>query len=261
MNLPPSTALIAEDEPLLRQHLIHELATAWPQLTIVAEAQNGLEALALHTQHQPQIVFLDIRMPGLSGLEVAAQLPEHTLIVFVTAFDDYAVAAFEHEAIDYLLKPLDRTRLLQTVARLAKHIQTAPDEAATQQLNLHTALQNALRTLQTNAEPNYLVWLRASHGNAVQQIHVDDIWYFQALDKYTQIVTEKGTALIRRSLADLKLELNPAHFWATHRAYIVAAKRLVSIERDFSGRHWASLHNHPNKLPVSRTFAAQWKAM
>lgn len=245
------TALIAEDEPLLRAQLRARLATAWPELAIVAEAANGAEALALAATHNPDIAFLDIRMPVRTGLDVARELGSRCHIVFVTAFDEYAIAAFEEGAVDYLLKPTSPERIAKVVARLKARLALAP-------LDLTALLARLADGVGARGS---LKWIRASLGASMQMIAIDDVLYFQAEDKYTKVVTRAGDALIRKSIRELYEELDPEVFWQIHRGTIVSLRAIARVDRDWRGEPVIVLRDRAEKLGVSRTFAHRFKAM
>lgn len=237
----PATALIAEDETVLRDELRAHLSALWPELEVPAMACNGIEALQLIESHQPDIAFLDIEMPGLTGLEVARQCEGRCHVVFVTAYDAHAVAAFEQGAIDYVLKPYDTARLAMTVRRVRQRLDTAP-----------VSLGGMLRELAAAVPPRqHLRWINASSGSEVKLITVDEVCYFQADSKYTRVVTADQDALIRRSLKELQDELDPACFWLIHRSTIVNANAIAGVLRDFRGHVSVRLKARGEKLPVS----------
>jgi DNA-binding LytR/AlgR family response regulator len=246
----PATAVIAEDEPMLRAQLKARLTQAWPELVIVGEAENGAEALALVAQHEPDIVFLDIRMPVKSGLEVAAALADECHVVFVTAYDEYAVTAFEQGAIDYILKPVTPERMGKVVERLRRRIESPP-------LDLTTIL----RQLAERDASGPLRWIKASLGASMSLIAVDDVCYFQAEDKYTKVVTADGEALIKKTIKELFEELDSEYFWQIHRATIVNLRAIAKVERDYRDQPLILLKNRPESLTVSRSFAHLFKAM
>jgi len=245
-----ATALIAEDEPMLAAQLKARLGEAWPELGIVGTAPNGDEALLLARTHQPDIAFLDIRMPGRDGLEVARALGGSLHVVFVTAYDEYAVAAFEEGAIDYLLKPVAPDRIAKVVARLKARLKSAP-------LDLNAVLA---RLAARDATPA-LRWVRASLGNALTMIAIDDVLYFQAEDKYTKVVTRNGDGLIRKPIKELYEELDPEAFWQVHRGTIVNLGAIARVERDWRDQPVIHLKSRPETLTVSRSFAHRFKAM
>lgn len=245
------TALIAEDEPMLRAQLKARLVDAWPDLEIVAEAGNGEEALALADARRPDIAFLDIRMPVLSGLDVARELAGRCHVVFVTAYDEYAVAAFDEGAVDYVLKPPMPERIAKVVARLKTRLALAP-------LDL-TALLAKLAARDEGDGP--LKWIRASLGASMKMIAVDDVLYFRAEDKYTKVVTADGEALIRKSIKELFEALDPEMFWQIHRGAIVCLRAIARVDRDWRGEPVIVLKGRDEKLAVSRTFAHRFKAM
>jgi len=245
------TALIAEDEPMLKSQLKARLAEAWPELAIVAEAENGEEAVMLAQEERPDVAFLDIRMPVLSGIDVARAIAGGPHIVFVTAYDEYAVAAFEEGAIDYVLKPPMPEKIAKVVARLKSRIAQAP-------LDL-TALLAKLAARDEGAAP--LKWIRASLGASMRMIPVDDVLYFRAEDKYTKVVTREGEALIRKPIKELYESLDPEAFWQIHRGSIVSLRAIERVDRDWRGEPVIVLKNRDEKLAVSRTFAHLFKAM
>jgi DNA-binding LytR/AlgR family response regulator len=245
------TALIAEDEPMLRAQLKARLADAWPELAIVAEAENGKQALELIEDARPDVVFLDIRMPVQSGLDVAHALDGRCHIVFVTAYDEYAVAAFDEGAIDYVLKPVTPDRMSKVVARVKARLASPPQDL--------TALLS--RLAEREAAPAPLKWIRASLGATMQMIAVDDVVYFQAEDKYTKVVTEAAEALIKKPIKELYEELDPEAFWQIHRGTIVNLRAIARVERDWRDQPVITLRSRPEKLTVSRTFAHRFKAM
>ncbi len=249
------TALIADDESLLREHLRELLGQVWPDLTIVAEATNGLEASELLALHRPDVAFLDIKMPGLSGIEVAKRLMGSTRVVFATAYDQFAVQAFEAQAADYLLKPINGQRLGQTVLRLQAALaaaQPAPDLRA---------LLTALTQQSVPTRPQFLQWIRASRADVTFQIAVDEVLYFQSDDKYTCVVTATGEHLIRTPLTELMLQLDPDRFWQIHRSTVVQAKSVASARREGDGRLWVSIRGHEKPLAVSRAYQHMFKQM
>ena len=244
-----AAAIIAEDEPLLRAQLRARLSEAWPELRIVAEAGNGAEALALFEQHVPEVMFLDIRMPEKSGLDVAHALAGRCHVVFVTAYDEYAVSAFEEGAVDYVLKPVTVERMTKVAQRLRKRIGTPPADLT------------ALLTRLASREGTTLRWIRASLGNAMKLIAIDDVVYFQAEDKYTKVVTADGAALIKKPVKELFEELDHEVFWQVHRGTIVNLRAVLRVERDMRDQPVILLKGHEEKLTVSRTFASRFKAM
>ena len=234
-------AIVAEDEAVLRDELCGHLATLWPDLSIVATASNGVEALGLYDRHSPDIMFLDIQMPGLTGLEVARQIEGSCQIVFVTAYDAYAVDAFDRGAVDYLLKPYEPARLMLALRRIRQRLENhRPPPAAV------AAVESA-----RPQERQYLRWINASRGNGVQLITVDEICYFQADAKYTRVVTAAGEALIRRSLKDLSDHLDPARFWQVHRSTIVNVDAIAGVTRNLAGAVQVKLKQRLERLDVS----------
>ena len=250
MNAQP-TALIADDEPHLAAHLAQRLAALWPDLEIVASAGNGAEALERIEALRPDIAFLDIRMPGLSGLEVASRLTTPCRLVFVTAYDQFAVEAFEREAVDYLLKPINDERLGKTIARLRSSLAAAP-------LAPPEALLAQLRELIAAAPApaaGPLRWIRAQVGQVIRLVGVDEICYFQASEKYTTVHTRDAELLIRTPIKELAEQLDPAQFWQVHRGTLVNVRQIAAAKRDAMGRLTLHLKNRPETLPVSRAYA------
>ncbi|MFC4763932.1 LytR/AlgR family response regulator transcription factor [Dyella koreensis] len=251
--------VIAEDEALLRQALLEQLAQVWPELDVVAECEDGASALEAIAEHRPELAFLDIRMPGLTGLEVAAAAAEvspATQIVFVTAYDHYAIDAFERGAIDYLLKPIAPERLAATVQRVKARAGHAVDAEALASL----VRQLGANLLQPGAQQP-LTWITASSGRETQLILIDDVIYFRADNKYTTVVTAAGEALLRKPIRELLGALDPAVFKQIHRATIVNLKAVASIVRDDSGKGTIKLRNRPETLTVSQPFMALFRSM
>jgi DNA-binding LytR/AlgR family response regulator len=253
------TAIIADDEQHLSEYLKTRLNALWPELNIVALAANGPEALRLIDDHVPDIVFLDIRMPGLTGLEVAGRIDAKTRIVFVTAFDQYAVDAFDKQAVDYLLKPVSDERLTRAITRLKEKLtkKEAPEDVSALLKSLASVLPNGL----LQAKNNYLRFIRASVGDLTKQIPVDEVYYFQAQDKYVSVYTKDGESLIRVPLAELQAQLNPDEFWQIHRATIVNVNFIAGTKRDIMGHTLVKLKDVKAELQVSRGYAHLFKGM
>ena len=251
--------VIAEDEALLREALVTLLADAWPNLQIVAECEDGAAALEAIVAHQPEIAFLDIRMPGLTGLEVAAAIGEaspSTQIVFVTAYDQYAIDAFDKGAVDYLLKPIAPERLAATVQRVQSRLSHGnPDAEA------FAAMLSQLGARLPAAVTEPLVWITASTGKETRLIMVDDIAYFQADNKYTVVMTAEGEALLRKPIRELLDVLDPALFKQIHRSTIVNLKAIASITRDDTGKGTVKLKSRPETLAVSQPFMTLFRNM
>ena len=253
-----TSCLIADDEPLLRERLAAQLLRLWPELRVAAQARNGREAIELFDEHAPDIVFLDIHMPGLSGVDVARSIGARARIVFVTAHEQYAVQAFEQGAVDYLVKPFDGPRLERTVARLRQ--QPGPPPAASEQLEpLLQALAAHLR--QTTAAPQHLQWIKASVGSSVRLIPVDEVIYLRSDEKYTLVVWPGGEALIRKSIRELADELDPARFVQIHRSVIVALPQVAQVTRGANETADVHLRGRPEVLPVSRSYLHQFRQM
>ncbi|MBA5604348.1 response regulator transcription factor [Duganella sp. FT3S] len=282
-------AIIADDEAHLRDHLQTQLASAWPELRIVAKAANGLDALRLIDEQAPDVVFLDIRMPGMTGLDVAARLASGERpprIVFVTAYDQYAVAAFEHAAVDYLLKPVSQERLGRTVAKLKAALQAQPGlggagapavapvsgdasaaalQALLQQLAGHLGVPGGVPAapapVPATATAASLQWIRAAHGDETRLIPIEDVIYFQSNDKYTSVFLAEGESLIRTPLSKLREQLDEQQFWQIHRSVIVAARHVAGTRQDFRGRLMVQLKGRPEQLVVSRNYVDLFRQM
>ena len=245
-------ALIAEDEAALRGELIEHLSALWPELSIVAEACDGIQALRLADVHRPDVVFLDINMPGASGLDVARQISAQSHVVFVTAHDEHAIAAFEQGALDYVLKPIAPARLFTTVCRLKDRIARPP-----------ARLSHAMPPISPgDGRPTaWLRWINASVGQNLRLITVDEVLYFQADNKYTRVVTAEGEALIRKSLKELGDELDPQQFWQIHRSTLVNAAAIDAVTRDFRGRMLVRLKSRDEALVVSDSYTHRFRQM
>lgn len=241
------TALIAEDEPHMRQRLCDLLAEAWPDLHIVAAVGDGESALAEFEAHLPDIAFLDVRMPSLNGLEVAAEIGDRAHLVFTTAYDQYAVEAFDNGAADYILKPVEPDRLATCVARLRKRLEAgAPTDIG--------ELIQSLRKQVSGEGGQRLKWIKASLGNQIRMLAVADVLYFQADTKYTRVVMADSDALIRTTLKELTEGLDPDQFWQVHRSTIVNVSAIQTVTREGPERLVIQLKGRPEKLPVSRQF-------
>ena len=252
--------VIAEDETLLRDALVQLLGEVWPELDIVAACDDGGSALEAIATHQPDVAFLDIRMPGLTGLEVAAALPlasPATQAVFVTAYNQYAIDAFDQGAVDYLLKPVARARLAATVQRLKQRMLTGGHDRAA----LAELLERLGRTIPNTSKEPPLVWLTASAGAETRLIMVEDIAYFQSDTKYTVVMTAAGEALLRKPIRELLDVLDPAIFKQIHRATIVNLRAVASVTRDEAGRGMIRLKTRPETLAVSQPFMALFRNM
>ena len=259
MNLPatnPPTALIADDEAPLRDFLRKRLAALWPELQIVAEAQNGAEAAALIAEHAPDVAFLDIKMPGMTGLEVAQGIEGDTRVVFVTAYDRFALDAFESEAIDYLVKPVDTQRLSRTVERLKRAIGDAAPAPGLARL-----FDALMRKTAESGAPKAIRWIRASRGNTTYHVPVQEVRYLQSDDKYTAVHTAEGEHLIRTPISELAGGLDPEIFWQIHRSTIVNMDQVAATRRDDSGRLFVRLRGGDAELPVSRAYAGRFGQM
>ncbi len=280
MNNPAPRAVIADDERLMREQLRARLAEAWPELQIVAEAKNGLEAVEMVREHRPDVVFLDIRMPGATGVEAARQiaqllpparedgsdsdddslLPE---IVFITAYDQYAVEAFEQGVADYVLKPAERERLTLTVQRIQQRLAARRDDSidAPAGPHLQALLHQLSARLNPSQAPQYLQWIQATVGQSIQMIPVEEVLFFISDEKYTRVQTAQVEALIRKPIKELVDELDPRLFWQIHRSTLVAVKAIAGVTRDFRGRQIVSVKGHGQKLEVSRSYGGLFKGM
>jgi DNA-binding LytR/AlgR family response regulator len=245
-------AVVAEDEPVLRAELRDTLAQLWPELIICAEAEDGIEALRALNAHKPDILFLDIQMPGLSGLEVAKQASGKCHVAFVTAYDQYAVAAFEQGAVDYVMKPFSAARLATTVARLKEKVESAPAN-----------LDGILKVLAdaTKSQKEYLRWITASQGSDLRLITVEEICYFQADNKYTLVATAHQDSLIRRPIKELIDELDPQTFWQIHRSTVVNVNAIAGVTRDMAGHLRVKLKDRKETLAVSEPYYHLFKQM
>ena len=256
--MPPALkAIIADDEPVLRRRLADDLHAVWPELEICGQAENGIQALELLTARQPQIAFLDIKMPGLSGLEVARRVAATCRIVFITAFDQFAVQAFEQAAVDYLLKPVERSRLERTVARLRHHLaRPEPDPH-----HLAPWLHLLEQRLGTTSPPAWLQWIRVQDRQQLRLLAVAEVAVFQAEDKYTVVTTAQGEYLIRKPLKELIAELDPERFWQIHRSTIVQVAAIDTVKVSLTGRQVLTLKGIAGTFAVSRGFRHRFKAM
>ena len=244
-----TTALIAEDEPLMQERLLAALKELWPELEVTCVAKNGIEALKLWNLHRPDIAFLDIRMPGKTGLEVAAEIGDAAHIVFITAYDEYAVQAFQNGAVDYLLKPVELDRLGAAVARLKKRLEAKPADLT----GLLAQLLNQGSKPVEN-KPAKLKWIRASLGNQTRLIDVGTVLFFQSDTKYTRIVMKENEALMRSPLKELVEGLDEEVFWQVHRGVIVNANAIDRAVREAPEKLIIHLKGHKETLPVSRQY-------
>jgi DNA-binding LytR/AlgR family response regulator len=249
----PVRAIIADDEEALRDHLKKKLSGLWPELEVAGAARDGEDALGMIRDLKPDIAFLDISMPGMSGIDVAKHAAGACLFVFVTAHDEFAVEAFEREAVDYLLKPVTDERLAATIRRLKERLAAAsvPDLSAVLE-RLSKGLPKA---------PGHLQWIKAQHKDGVRLIAVNDIYFFRATDKYTTVRTRDGEFLIRKTLKELENELDPAQFWRVHRAAIVNARLIQKVDRSIAGTRTIRFKDLPDDLTVSRAYSHLFKQM
>jgi DNA-binding LytR/AlgR family response regulator len=247
------SCVIADDEPLLRAQLRARLARLWPDLEIVHEMENGRDIDKVLDEHEPSLFFLDIHMPGVNGLEAARAIGGRAHVVFVTAFDQYAVEAFEQGAIDYVLKPFNEERLGVTVERLKDRLEAAP-----------AALEELVERLAGRLGPkasDHLRWIKASVGSNVRLIPVEEVLFFQSDEKYTRVVTQEAESLIRKPIRELLEELDPAKFWQIHRATIVNVDYIASVRRGLKDQAEIALRDHGETLVVSRAFTHLFKQM
>jgi DNA-binding LytR/AlgR family response regulator len=250
-DIAVASAVIADDEPQLLDYLRKRLSEVWPELRVVGAAGDGLEALRMIRELRPTHAFLDIRMPGLSGLEVAQQAGPDCRIAFITAYDQYAIDAFEHAAVDYLLKPVSEERLRKTVDRFRQSQAPAPEAL--------TVLHELVRRLQP--VPAYLHWLQVSVRDEVALLPVAEVDLFQSTDKYTLLANAQGEWLIRMALKDLEPQLDPANFWRIHRGAIVRVGAIERVVRGVHGQFAVKLTGHARKIAVSRPYAFRFKAI
>lgn len=246
------TAVLAEDEEVLRSELRERFAALWPELAIVAEASDGMEAARALAEHAPDILLLDIQMPGMSGLEVARIASRKCHVVFITAYDRYAVAAFDQGAVDYVLKPFSTARLADTVARLKDRVRDRPQ-----------SLDGILGLLATGASerPKFMRWVMATQGSTTSFITVEEVCYFRADNKYTVVVTTDREALIRRPIRELAEAVDPDLFWQIHRATLVNVNAIAGVTRDFRGHLHVKLKQRKETLPVSEPYVHLFRQM
>jgi DNA-binding LytR/AlgR family response regulator len=257
--MPPKaapTAVVADDERLMRERIVTSLKSAWPELVIVGEAGNGREAIAMVQSTDADIVFLDINMPEMDGIQAAKVLAGKCHVVFVTAYDQYAVSAFDQGAVDYLLKPADQERVLLTCQRLRERLGHKPDPMDDLLAQLSQRLGNP-----GGKAREYLRWVQASVGANIRMIPTSDILFFRAEDKYTRVQTARFEALIRKPIKELIDELDPAEFWQIHRSTVVRVDAIEQVSRNFSGKQVVHVKGSEHKLEVSRTFGHLFKQM
>ena len=241
----------------------------WPALQIVAEAKNGLEAVDLVQQHRPELVFLDIRMPGLTGVDAARQIAQMEIgddeqlpeIVFITAYDQYAVEAFEQGVCDYVLKPAERDRLALTVSRIQQRLAQRGTADAPATPPLQQLLHRLAGQVSPGSAPRYLEWIQATVGQSIQMIPVAEVLFFISDEKYTRVQTASTEALIRKPIKELVDEVDPALFWQIHRSTLVNVKAIAGISRDFRGRQIVAIKGLSDKLEVSRSYTHLFKGM
>jgi DNA-binding LytR/AlgR family response regulator len=253
---PAPTAVIADDERLMREQIVGRLKEAWPELLIVGEASNGREAIAMVHSLEPDIVFLDISMPEMDGIQAAQALAGQAHVVFVTAYDQFAISAFEHGAVDYLLKPADPERVALTCQRLRERLQQKPDSMNDLLAQLSQRLGGG------GVKPReYMRWVQASVGANIRMIPTSDILFFRAEDKYTRVQTEGFEALIRKPIKELIDALDPDEFWQIHRATLVRVDAVEQVSRNFRGQQIVHVKGSEERLEVSRSFNHLFKQM
>ena len=257
--MSPPTALIADDEPLLREQLAAHLARLWPELQIVARARNGREAVEMFEELKPQVAFLDVHMPGLNGVEAARRIGRRAEIVFVTAFDQYAVEAFRQGAIDYVVKPIEAERLLDSVQRLQARLRTADESRRPDLEALLDRLAQEMR--QRAGAPKYLQWIKASVGNAVRMIRIEQVLYLRSDAKYTVVAWEGGEALIRTPLRELADALDPECFVQVHRSAIVNLMHVDRFSHGPGDSGEVHLKGRSERLAVSRSCVHLFRQM
>ena len=256
-----SHALIADDEPLLRDRLRSHLARLWPELVVVAEARNGREAIELFETHLPQVAFLDVHMPGVGGIEAARAIARRAEVVFITAHEQYAVQAFEQGVLDYIVKPFDEGRLADTIARLKLRLAAPPVPASGE---LDAVLDRLASELSARGEPGrakHLQWIRASVGSSVRLIPVEQIAFLRSDEKYTLVAWEGGEALIRKTIRELADELDPDVFAQIHRSVIVNLRHVAQVDRGLNETAEVRLKDRREVLPVSRSFLHVFRQM
>lgn len=253
------TALIADDEPLLRERLVSLLARLWPELQVVAQARNGREAVELFDQFEPQIAFLDVQMPGLNGIEAARCMGRRAALVFVTAFDNFAVEAFRQGAIDYVIKPIEEERLRDTVQRLRERL-TQPTPPVTPELDAVLERMAGQLRQRLEARPS-LKWIKASVGSVVRLIPVEQVVYLKSDTKYTLVVWDGGEALIRKTIRELADQLDPDRFAQIHRATIVNLSQVGQFSHGPGDSGEIELKGRRERLPVSRSYVHLFRQM
>ncbi|MBX3622789.1 MAG: response regulator transcription factor [Rhizobacter sp.] len=255
------TALIADDEPLLRERLRGLLQRLWPELTIAAEARNGREAVEMFDEHAPEVVFLDVHMPGLNGVEAARSIARRAEVVFVTAYEQYAVTAFEQGALDYVVKPFDEARLADTVQRLQQRL-SHHAEGLPPASRLDAVIEQMSAELRRRVGVgSWLQWIKASVGNSVRLIPVEQVAYLRSDEKYTLVVWEGGEALIRKSIRELADELDPERFAQVHRSVIVNLHQVGQVMRGPNETAEVHLKGRSEVLPVSRSYVHVFRHM
>ena len=269
MTTPTFRAVLADDERLMREQLRTRLAEAWPGLEIVAEARNGLEAVELVAQHRPDVVFLDIRMPGLTGVQAARQIAQMEIdddellpeIVFITAYDQYAVEAFEQGAADYVLKPAESERLARTAERIRRRLASRGTADENPGAPLQQLLHQLTAKMNPGTAPRHLQWIQAAVGQELRMIPVQEVLFFISAEKYTRVQTATIEALSRTPITELVDELDPTLFWQIHRSTLVHVQAIASVGRDLRGRQIVRVKGHPEKLEVSRSYTGLFKGM
>ncbi len=251
------SAVVADDEKELRAHLIRLIHKTWPELTISGEAINGPQTISMVNELSPDIVFLDINMPGLTGIEVAKQICGQCIIIFITAYDEYAIEAFENEAIDYILKPVQKDRLKKSLMRCKRLLQTQKKPGN----DLTPILLQLEKNITRKEATPFLQWIRAQKGDTIRLIPVEDILVFKSSDKYTMVMTAQKESLIRKTIKDLEKELDPEKFWKIHRGTIVNVSAISKISKSITGRYVIKVTGFDEPLMVSRSYSHLFKQM
>lgn len=250
-----TTAVVADDEPFALASLVEALATVWPELTVVAQAADGPEAYKAIQKHKPDLAFLDIRMPGMTGLQVAEAIGAHTSVVFVTAHDAYALPAFERGAVDYVLKPVELARLATVTQRIRERLSKSESVDVKSVLATLERVQSQMAPLSSKLE-----WIKASHGSQIQLIHIDDVHYFESDTKYTRVVTAEGDAIIRTPLKQLVDQLDARWFWQVHRSTVINVRHVSTVTRRDDAME-ILLKGRPDRIKVSTQYQALFKHM
>lgn len=255
--MEPIRAIIADYDESLIGELESLLARVWPDLVICGRATSGPEALELIEKHKPQLAFLEVRIPGTCGMQVARKIGESCRVVFITAYDHYAVNAFESGAVDYLVKPVTEERLKKAIERVRKQLEASPVPAS----EVAQAVSDLITKLHATEKKEFLQWIRVQHRDSLRLIPVEEVCFFEADDKYTRVVTKDGESLIKKPIKDLVLELDPNKYWRIHRGTIVNVSQIDKVSRSLTGRGTIRLKDRPETLLVSRSYLHMFKQM